>query len=170
MELSAGTEAAPNRHAHLHPGRPTEVSAYIGWHVAAIDKILAIAARGILPVWRMTLTATLSRDAGLPSAAVALEEVKLRYTIHLRTIGADSPVAIHTVVPKVDRGKGAGKLQPVQTKVQQLGSLLPEILRTTLTAPHYSPNVSRRTDPTLGIDKTTAILVNERAGSLGQSS
>jgi ribonuclease HI len=35
-----------------------------------------------------------------------------------------------------------------------MASLLPEIARTTLTAPHYS--ASCRTDPTLGIDKKTA--------------
>ena len=56
-----------------NPGRPQEVSAYIGWHIAAIDKTLAIAARGILPAWRTTPIASLFRDAGLLSAAAALE-------------------------------------------------------------------------------------------------
>ena len=124
----------------LKPGRPTEVSAYVGWHVAAINKILAIAARGILPVWRTTPIATLFRDAGLPSAAVALEEVKLRFAAHLRTVDAEHPLASRTAIPKVNRGKGAGRPQRVQTRVQHIGSLLPETLRTTLTVPHYSPS------------------------------
>ena len=138
----------------LKPGRPPEVSAYVGWHIAAIDKTIAIAARGILPVWRTTPTATLFRDAGLPSAAVALEEAKLRYATHLRAIDSDHLLTNRAVVPIVNRGKGAGKPQRIQTKVQQLGSLLPEIPRTELIAPHYSPGC--RTDPTLGIDKKTA--------------
>ena len=60
----------------LKPGRPREVSTGLGWHIALIEKTLVIAARGILPVWRTTPTATLFRDAGLPSAAVVLEEAK----------------------------------------------------------------------------------------------
>ena len=138
----------------LKPGRPVEVSTNVGWHTAVIDKTLAIAARGILPAWRTTPTATLFRDAGLPSAAAALEGAKLRFATHLRTIDADHPLASRTVAPKVNRGKGAGQLQRTRTKVQQLGSLLPAIPRTTLTVPHYSPGC--QTDPTLGIDKKTA--------------
>jgi hypothetical protein len=118
-----------------------------------MDKILAIAARGILPVWRTTPTATLFRDAGLPSAAVALEEAKLRFAAHLRTIDSDHPLTSRVAVPKVNRGKGAGRPQRVQTRVQHIGSLLPEIPRIALMAPHYSP--SCRADPTLGIDKKT---------------
>ncbi|KAF9728446.1 RNA-directed DNA polymerase from transposon x-element [Paraphaeosphaeria minitans] len=100
----------------LKPGRPPEVSAYVGWHIAAIDKTIAIAARGILPVWRTTPTATLFRDAGLPSAAVALEEAKLRYATHLRAIDSDHLLTNRAVVPIVNRGKGAGKPQRIQTK------------------------------------------------------
>jgi ribonuclease HI len=138
----------------IKPGRSLEVSAYVGWHIAAIDKTLAIAARGILPVWKTTPTATLFRDAGLPSAAVALEEAKLRFASHLRTIDADHPLTSRTAVHKVNRGKGVGQPQRVRTKVQQIGAILPEIPRTILIAPHYS--LGCRTDPTLGIDKKTA--------------
>jgi ribonuclease HI len=138
----------------LKPGRPQEVSAYIGWHIAAIDKTLAIAARGVLPAWRTTPTASLFRDAGLPSATVALEEAKLRFATHLRTTDADHPLTRRTLVPTVNRGVKTGQPQRVKTKVQQIASLLPEIPRTILAAPHYSTGC--RTDPTLGIDKKTA--------------
>ncbi|KAF7566119.1 Dimer-Tnp-hAT domain containing protein [Pyrenophora tritici-repentis] len=138
----------------LKPGRPQEVSAYVGWHVAAIDKTLAIAARGILPAWKTTPTAVLFRDAGLLSAAAALEEAKLRFATHLRTIDADHPLTRRTLVHTVNRGVKTGQPQRVKTKVQQMASLLPEILRTTLTAPHYSTGC--RIDPTLGIDKKAA--------------
>jgi hypothetical protein len=43
----------------LKPGRPLEASAHVGWHIAAIDKTIAIAARGILLVWKTTLITTL---------------------------------------------------------------------------------------------------------------
>ena len=138
----------------LKPGRPLEASAHVGWHIAAIDKTIAIAARGILPVWRTTPITTLFRDARLPSAAVALEEAKLRFAAHLRTIDADHPLTRRTVIPKVTRGKGYRQLQRTRTKVQQLGALLPEIPRTTLNLPYYSPGC--RTDPTLGADKKKA--------------
>jgi ribonuclease HI len=55
---------------------------------------------------------------------------------------------------RMSTGRTAGKLQRVRTKVQYLGSLLPEIPRTILTAPHYSPGC--RKDPTMGRDKKTA--------------
>ena len=119
-----------------------------------MDRTLAIAARGILPVWRTTPTATLFRDAGLPSAANALEEAKLRFATHLRTIDAEHPLAGRMAAIRMSIGRTARKLQRVRTKVQYLGSLLPEIPRTILTAPHYSP--SCQTDPTMGRDKENA--------------
>jgi hypothetical protein len=85
----------------LKPSRLLEASAHVGWHIAAIDKTIAIAARGILPVWRTTPITTLFQDAGLPSAAVALEEAKLRFATHLRTIDVDYPLARCIVIPKV---------------------------------------------------------------------
>jgi ribonuclease HI len=138
----------------LKPGRPAEVSTYVGWHIAVMDKTLAIAARGILPVWRTTPTATLFRDAGLLSAATALEEAKLRFATHLRTVDAEHPLARRTAAIRMSIGRSAGKLQRMRTKVQYLGSLLPEIPRTILTSPHYSPGC--QTDPTMGTDKKTA--------------
>jgi ribonuclease HI len=119
-----------------------------------MDKTLAIAARGILPVWRTTPTATLFRDAGLPSAASALEEAKFRFATHLRTVDEEHPLAGRMVAIRMSIGRSAGKLQRMRTKVQHLESLLPKITRTILTAPHYSSGC--QTDPTMGIDKKTA--------------
>jgi hypothetical protein len=101
----------------LKPGRPAKVSTYIRWHIAVIDKTLATAARSILPVWRLTPTATLFRDAGLPSAATALEEAKLRFATYLRTIDAEHPLASRTAAIRISIGQIARKLQQMQTKV-----------------------------------------------------
>ncbi len=105
-------------------------------------------------MWRTTPTATLFRDAGLLSAQAALEKAKLRFATHLRTIDADHPLTRRTAVQLVNRGVKTGRPQRVQTKVQQIAALLSEIPRTTLSAPHYSKGC--RTDPTFGLDKTTA--------------
>ena len=67
-------------------------SARIGWHVDIVDKTLALAARGVLLVWRTTPTVTLFQDAGLPSAMVALEEAKLRFAMRLQTVEASHPL------------------------------------------------------------------------------
>ena len=107
-------------------------------------------------MWRTTPIAALFREAGLLPAAIALEEAKLRFATHLRTTDADHPLTRRTLVPTVNRGVKTGQPQRLKTKVQQMASLLPEIPRTTLTAPHYSADC--RTDPTLGTDKKTAAL------------
>ena len=131
-----------------------EVSARMGWHISALDKTLAIAARGVLPAWRTTPTAALFREAGLPSATVALEEAKLRHALRLRTVDENHPLAPRTRVPPIGRGRGAGNLQRPRTKVQRLAQLLPEVPRPILAPPHYSPGC--RTDPTEGQGKAKA--------------
>ena len=79
--------------------REEEVSARNGWHVEVVDKTLALAARGVLPVWRTTPTVTLFRDAGLPSAEVALEEAKLRFAMRLQTIDEQHPLVRRITPP-----------------------------------------------------------------------
>ena len=137
------------------PGQP-EVSARLGGHIAAIDSALVMAARGILPAWRTMPNTALIRDTGLPAAQVALEDAKLRFAIHLRTVDKNHPLAQRTVLPIIRRGRGAGRPQHPKTKVQRLGSLLPEVPRLELTAPHYSKGCRR--DPTEGIGKTEAAI------------
>jgi hypothetical protein len=51
--------------------------------VDILDKTLALACKGVLPVWRTTLIVTLFRDASLPLAIAALEELKLRFAMRL---------------------------------------------------------------------------------------
>jgi len=119
--------------------RKKEVSTRMGWHISMIDKIIALAARGVLPSFRTTPTATIFRDAGLPSGAVALEEAKLRFATHLQSTDNLHPLTPRTMVPKIQRGRGAGGLQQPRTKVQRLGLLLPPVLRPTLIEPHLSP-------------------------------
>lgn len=135
-------------------GREDKVSACNGWHVEVIEKTLALAARGVLPVWRTTPTITLFRDAGLPSAEVALEEAKLRFAMRLQTIDEQHLLVRRITPPIIQRGRGAGTRQRPRTKVQRLGDLLPSVPRPTLRPPHFTAGC--RIDPTGGLDKETA--------------
>ena len=130
------------------------VSAHNGWHVRVVDKTLALAARGVLPVWRTTPTVSLFRDAGLSSAEVALKEAKLQFAMRLRTINEQHPLVRRITPPTSQRGRNAGTRQRPRTKVQRLGELLPSVPRPALRPPHFTAGC--RTDPTGGIDKETA--------------
>ena len=134
--------------------RSSEVSARLGWHIAAINKVITTAARGILPVWRTTPIPALLRDSALPSAEAALEEARLRFAAHLQTVDASHPLTARCTAPIRSRGRGAGTPQRARTKVQRLALLLPSIPRPTLAAPHYTKDCRR--DPTRGQDKKTA--------------
>ena len=130
------------------------VSARLGGHVEVVDKTLALAARGVLPVWRTTPTVTLFRDSGLPSAMAALEEAKVRFAVRLQTVDNQHPLVRRITPPMIRRGREAGTRQSPKTKVQCLGALLPSVPRPQLAIPHYTAGC--RTDPTGGLDKETA--------------
>ena len=133
----AGTEKPPQRQ---HQDRTQLVSARNGWHVESVDKVLALAARGVLPVWRTTPTITLFRDAGLPSGEAAFEDAKLRFAMRLQSIDDQHPLVRRIQPPLIARGRGVGTRQRPKTKVQRLGTLLPSIPRPKLTPPpHTSP-------------------------------
>lgn len=72
--------------------RKKEVSTSLGWHITTIDKTIGLAARGVLPTFRTTPTATIFRDSGLPSGAVAPEEAKPRFAAHLQTTDGSYPL------------------------------------------------------------------------------
>jgi hypothetical protein len=122
--------------------------------VAAIDRTLILAARAVLPAWKTTPSAVLLREAGLPSATVALEEAKLRFATHLQTTDISHPLTHRMQLESIGRGRRASEQQMPKSKVQRLGRTLPAVLRPTLTAPHYSKDC--RTDPTEGQAKKQA--------------
>jgi hypothetical protein len=124
------------------------VSTCVGWHVAAIDRTLILAARAVLPAWKTTPSAVLLREAGLPSATVALEEAKLRFATHLQTTDISHPLTHRTQPQRMGRGRRAAEQQMLKSKVQRLGRTLLAVLRPTITAPHYSKDC--RADPTEG--------------------
>ncbi|KAL1971403.1 hypothetical protein VTN31DRAFT_2379 [Thermomyces dupontii] len=144
-----GGRTKPNK----APGNP-EVSTRLGWHVETIDKTLALAARGVLPVYKTTRRATLFRDSGLPSAEVALEGSKLRFALILQVVDHKNPLVKRIPLPRIERGRRAGANQVPKTKIQILGSLLPPIIRPLVTQPHYSPACLQ--DPTGKQDKEAA--------------
>jgi hypothetical protein len=58
----------------------------VGQHIAAIQAVLVQAARALLPAYRTTPLAILFREAGIPSAEIALEEARWRLALRLQTI------------------------------------------------------------------------------------
>ena len=138
----------------IRASREPVVSTRIGWHLTTIDRTIMAATRAVLPAWRTTPNAIMLREAAMPSAIVALEEIKYRHAIHLRSIDAAHPLADRTTLLPIRRGRGAGGNQKPRSKTQRVALMLPVIPRRTLTAPHFSPG--SRIDPTGGIDKVKA--------------
>jgi hypothetical protein len=108
----------------------------------------------ICPPYRLaTPVAAIIRGSSLPSAMAALEEVKLRFTLRLRTIDQS-----HLLVRRIDpllitRGRGTGTRQRTKTSVQHLAAFLLATPRPLLMPPHYTKGC--RVDPTPNIDKET---------------
>ncbi|KAI1684899.1 Exo-endo-phos-2 multi-domain protein [Pyrenophora tritici-repentis] len=133
--------------------KPT-VSTRVGWHLTTIDQALIAATKAILPAWRTTPNAVLLREAAMPSAQVALEEAKLRFAVHLRTIDDKHPLTNRTTLPLVIRGRAAGNRRIPRSKVQRVAQLLPATPRNVLASSHFSDG--SRQDPTQGQGKDIA--------------
>jgi ribonuclease HI len=122
--------------------------------VDAIQKVINTAARAALPVWRTTPNDTLCRDAGLPTAEVALEEVRQRFAIRLKKVDARHPLVPRTAPYMIRRGGRAGTPQRRVTKVQLAWTQYDEISRPVLASRTYGPG--SRVNPTEGISKEEA--------------
>ncbi|RAL63270.1 hypothetical protein DID88_004347 [Monilinia fructigena] len=68
------------------------VSTKLGPLIDKVNKIIVLAARGVLPAWRTAPTASVLRDAGLPSGGTALEHARIRFALRLRTLDAAHPL------------------------------------------------------------------------------
>ncbi|EDN09818.1 predicted protein [Histoplasma mississippiense (nom. inval.)] len=115
-----------------------------------------MAARGVLPVFHTTPITILYQDAGLPSAMVALEEVKMRFATRLQVVDEKHPLTSQIASPMITQGRGAGTQQCSKIKIQWLGVLLPAVNRPTLAIPHYLEECG--TDPTEGLASFSAAL------------
>ncbi|RAL58724.1 hypothetical protein DID88_003081 [Monilinia fructigena] len=62
------------------------VSTRLGPLIEKTNKVMVLAARGVLPAWRTAPTASVLRDAGLPSGSTALEHARIRFALRLRTL------------------------------------------------------------------------------------
>lgn len=130
------------------------VSAKVGWHIDQVQKAINWSARAVLPVWKTTPNNTLCRDAGLPTAELALEEARLRFALRLQKVDEQHPLVRRMLAPMIARGRGAGsRMRPV-TKVQRAALELPEVDRPDLAIPRY-PEGSRA-HPTEKVSKKRA--------------
>lgn len=135
-------------------------SARVGWHIDAIQRAINTAARGCLPVWRTTPNRTLCRDAGIPSAELALEEARLRFAFRLHTLDADHPLVQRMQTPVRARGRLAGTAFRPRTRLQVAAQEFPGFDRPILPPLHFTPGC--RKDPTEGLDKRLAAIAFEK--------
>ncbi|RAL66017.1 hypothetical protein DID88_005678 [Monilinia fructigena] len=126
--------------------RGTMVSTRMGSRIAKADKVINLATKGVLPVWRTTPIVANLRDAGLPPCEVALEHIRINMALRLRRLDVRHPLTMRLTAPGHRTQNG--------TRLRSADRLLPGAPRPILSPPHYTPGC--RTDPTQGIDKETA--------------
>ena len=146
--------------------RGATVSARVGWHVETVQRAINTAARAALPVWRTTPNRTLCRDAGIPSADIALEEARLRFAFRLRTLDRDHLLVARMEAPILRTGRGAGTRSRIRTRLQTAAQEFPTFDRPVLTPQRFTPG--SRADPTEGRSKEAATKDFERWWALLQ--
>jgi hypothetical protein len=137
-----------------HAGRSETTSARLGWHINAVQRVINTAVRAALPVWRTTPNRTLCRDAGVPTAEVALEELRLRFAFRLRSLDEYHPLVCRMALPVRARGRQAGTPFRPRTALQVAAAEFPEFDRPVLPPLHFTPGC--RVDPTEGKNKKVA--------------
>ncbi|RAL58016.1 hypothetical protein DID88_006782 [Monilinia fructigena] len=64
-----------------------------------VNKIICSSGTRGLPAWRTAPTASVLRDAGLPSGGTALEHARIRFALRLRTLDAAHPLVRRLEAP-----------------------------------------------------------------------
>ncbi|RAL64745.1 hypothetical protein DID88_001776 [Monilinia fructigena] len=91
MGRRSGTAAGGSLARRMGYNRNRLVSTRLGPLIEKTNKVMVLAARGVLPAWRTAPTASVLRDAGLPSGSTALEHARIRFALRLRTLDAAHP-------------------------------------------------------------------------------
>ncbi|KAI0992436.1 hypothetical protein K3495_g15749 [Podosphaera aphanis] len=68
------------------------VSNRVGRHLAKLDKVYSAAARAILPAYRTVPSPALLREAGLPPAEIALDNISRRAAVRIRNLDPRHPL------------------------------------------------------------------------------
>ncbi|RAL65242.1 hypothetical protein DID88_001348 [Monilinia fructigena] len=146
-----GPPAASLRKATITCVMPSLLYGAEAWYpgrtrLTKADKVINLATKGVLPVWRTTPIVANLRDAGLPPCEVALEHIRINMALRLRRLDVRHPLTMRLTAPGHRTQNG--------TRLRSAERLLPGAPRPILSPPHYTPGC--RTDPTQGIDKETA--------------
>ncbi|RYP52422.1 hypothetical protein DL769_010682 [Monosporascus sp. CRB-8-3] len=118
-------------------GAIKEVSTRQGHLVQRIDRMLSGAMKTVLPAWRTTPTAALFREAALPIARTALDQVRLRFAARLRSVPEDHPLTPCLAGKVSTIGPRYGIRAPIKSRLQHAADLLPECLRPLLVPWRY---------------------------------
>lgn len=81
-------------------------------------------------------TTLLLREACLPSAYVALEQVRYHFAVLLKKNDQANPLTSRTAAQRITRGRKTGEMLQPRTEVQRSTLLLPSISRPVLAEPH----------------------------------
>lgn len=147
----AGKTKLPTNNAQA---KGKEVGTRQNFHITEVDRVLNGAIRAILPIWRTTPKDTIYRDAGLPTAEIALDKIRNRLAFRLRAVDERHPL-IGRLAPKpVTRGRNTGGLIRARTRMQRAADLLPPFPRPKLLMQQYAPG--SRESPTGGQSKEDA--------------
>ncbi|KAL5592477.1 hypothetical protein FOBRF1_013503 [Fusarium oxysporum] len=114
---------------HIAQARLGNVATMQAEGINKIDETIRNAIRAILPVWKTTPNNTLYRDAGVPTARVALEDARHRFGLRIQAVHKDHPLAARAQremwKKRFHNRRPAGALKPPQTRLQR-ASMLPE--------------------------------------------
>lgn len=104
-----------------------------------VESVINTTNRAILPVWRIAPNLTLYKEAGIPTAKIALDKIQLRFGQRLRTVNQDHPLTHRVARRPFPRGRGYGGLQPARTRIQRAARLLPRTPRPKILPKRHQP-------------------------------
>lgn len=123
-----------------------------------VEVPLTIAAKAVVPSWRTTPHHAVLRDAGLPSARVALEATRLRFAYRLKAADETHPLVSRQQAQVYMRGPRAGQPRTPVTRLQRAAQESTSFPRPHLARPRYTPGSME--DPTGGLEKKEAAALH----------
>ncbi|KAI0993264.1 hypothetical protein K3495_g14920, partial [Podosphaera aphanis] len=124
------------------------------FHCELIDKVLRMALRAALPVWRTTPNVVLHREGGIPPARILLEGYRLRFAARLHSLDDNHPLRKRaSICPNVGTRKYKSKSrlskrpEKQMTRVQRAFKQLPQAeAAEPLSAPVYTTTLGSKVD------------------------
>lgn len=104
-----------------------------------VESVINTTNRAILPVWRTAPNLTPYKEAGIPTARIALDKIQLRFGQRLRTVDQDHPLTHRVARRPFPRDRGYGGFQPARKRIQRAARLLPRTPRPKILPKRHQP-------------------------------